>query len=485
MARTAREAGTLKRGVDDALEMTREAKPQVVVVTGATAGVGRATVRALARRGARIGLLARGVEGLEATRREVEGMGGHALAIPTDVADAAAVEAAAERVERELGPIDVWVNNAMASVFSPIVEMTSDEYRRVTEVTYLGYVYGVQSALKRMLPRDRGVIIHVGSALAYRGIPLQSAYCGAKHAIQGFTDSLRCELIHDGSGVRVTSVHLPAINTPQFRWVRSRLPKKSQPVPPIYQPEVAADAILFAIDHDRREVWVGKPVTQAIIGNRVAPWYLDRRLATEAWDGQMIEDEPYEPRPDNLWAARSRRPRRARRLRRPGHGAQLAALGEQEPGPARARRCRGRRRRGRGIRHRAEAAARAAPRPPEPQTAGRGRAAGNRARPARGAHRAARLSRTHRGSASLRRRTGQRSSVLPIAAGTPNANDASHPATNHRPCGITPLGRYPWCALRRTAAPPVPGHAGHHRARKPREPRRFAAPAVTKHLAGA
>jgi hypothetical protein len=171
----------------------------------------------------------------------------------------------------------------------------------VTEVTYLGYVYGVQSALKRMLPRDRGVIIHVGSALAYRGIPLQSAYCGAKHAIQGFTDSLRCELIHDGSGVRVTSVHLPAINTPQFRWVRSRLPKKSQPVPPIYQPEVAADAILFAIDHDRREVWVGKPVTQAIIGNRVAPWYLDRRLATEAWDGQMIEDEPYEPRPDNLW----------------------------------------------------------------------------------------------------------------------------------------------------------------------------------------
>jgi NAD(P)-dependent dehydrogenase (short-subunit alcohol dehydrogenase family) len=280
--------------------MSTESKPMVVVVTGASAGVGRATVRALAKRGAHIGLLARGEEGLEATRREVEGMGGKAIAIPTDVADAAAIEAAAARVEEEFGPIDVWINNAMASVFSPVKEMEPEEYKRVTEVTYLGYVYGVQAALKRMLPRDRGVIVQVGSALAYRGIPLQSAYCGAKHAIQGFTDSLRSELIHDGSNIRVTSVHLPAINTPQFRWVKSRLPKKSQPVPPIFQPEVAADAIVFAVDNDRREVWVGKPVVQTIVGNRVAPWYLDHRLADEAWDGQMI-DEPYEPRPNNLW----------------------------------------------------------------------------------------------------------------------------------------------------------------------------------------
>jgi NAD(P)-dependent dehydrogenase (short-subunit alcohol dehydrogenase family) len=293
--------------VDEETTMSNESSqstgndaPQVVVVTGASAGVGRATVRALAKRGAHIGLLARGEEGLEAARHEVEAMGGRAIAIPTDVADPEAVEAAAARVEEAFGPIDVWVNNAMNSVFSPVKEMQADEYKRVTEVTYLGYVYGVQSALKRMLPRDRGVIIQVGSALAYRGIPLQSAYCAAKHAIQGFTDSLRCELIHDESNVRVTSVHLAAINTPQFRWVKSRLPRKAQPVPPIFQPEVAAEAILFAIDNDRREVWVGNPTVKTIVGNRVAPWYLDRRLAHEAWDGQMI-DEPYEPRPDNLW----------------------------------------------------------------------------------------------------------------------------------------------------------------------------------------
>jgi NAD(P)-dependent dehydrogenase (short-subunit alcohol dehydrogenase family) len=281
--------------------MSGERRDQVVVVTGASAGVGRATVRALAREGASIGLIARGPDGLEATRREVEALGGRALVCAADVADAEAVEAAAEAVERGLGPIDVWVNNAMNSVFSPVREMRADEYRRVTEVTYLGYVHGVLSALKRMLPRDRGVIVQVGSALAYRGIPLQSAYCAAKHAIQGFTDSLRSELIHDDSGVRVTSVHLAAINTPQFRWVKSRLPKQAQPVPPIYQPEVAADAVVFAIDHPRREVWVGKPVVQTIVGNRVAPWYMDRRLAAEAWEGQMT-DEPYEDRPDNLWS---------------------------------------------------------------------------------------------------------------------------------------------------------------------------------------
>src|SRR5205807_6649114 len=216
---------------------------QVVVITGASAGVGRATVRAFARQGADIGLLARGVDGLEGARREVEAEGRRALVLPTDVASAQQIEAAADRVEHELGPIDVWVNNAMVSVFSPVKELQAEEIRRVTEVTYLGVVYGTLAALKRMLPRDRGAIVQVGSALAYRGIPLQAAYCGAKHAIQGFTESLRCELLHDGSRVHVGMVQLPAMNTPQFSWVKSRLPRKPQPVPPIYQPEVAAEAI--------------------------------------------------------------------------------------------------------------------------------------------------------------------------------------------------------------------------------------------------
>jgi NAD(P)-dependent dehydrogenase (short-subunit alcohol dehydrogenase family) len=279
---------------------SNENRPEVVVITGASAGVGRATAQAFARRGAHIGLLARGAAGLEAAEREAEALGGRGLAIPTDVADAEAVEAAAAAVEEEFGPIDIWVNNAMNSVFSPVKEMKAEEYRRVTEVTYLGYVHGVLSALKRMLPRDRGIIVNVGSALAYRGIPLQSAYCAAKHAIQGFTESLRSELIHDGSNVHVTEVHLPAINTPQFRWVKSRLPRKSQPVPPIFQPELAADAILFALDNRRREVWVGWPAVQTILGNRVAPWYLDHRLAQEGFEGQQT-DEPYEDRPHNLW----------------------------------------------------------------------------------------------------------------------------------------------------------------------------------------
>src|SRR5579872_323908 len=222
--------------------MSENNRAEVVVVTGASAGVGRATVRAFARRGAHIGLLARGRAGLEGARREVEALGGRALVLPIDVSDAEAVEAAAEAVESKFGPIDIWVNDAMCSVFSPVREMTAEEFRRVTEVTYLGFVYGTLAALRRMLPRDRGIIVQVGSALAYRGIPLQSAYCAAKHAIQGFTESLRCELIHDGSGVRVTMVQMPALNTPQFDWVKSRLPRRPQPVPPIFQPEVAAEA---------------------------------------------------------------------------------------------------------------------------------------------------------------------------------------------------------------------------------------------------
>src|SRR3954470_21073993 len=222
------------------------AKKEIVVVTGASAGVGRATAIAFAKRGASIGLLARGQAGLEGARRDVEAAGGRALIIPTDVADHAQVEAAAARVEQTFGPIEVWVNNAMTSVLSPVKEMTAEEFQRVTNVTYLGVVYGTLAALRRMLPLDRGAIVQVGSALAYRGIPLQSVYCGAKHAIQGFCDSLRCELLHDGSGVRLTMVQLPAMNTPQFDWVKSRLARQAQPVPPIYQPEVAANAIVWA-----------------------------------------------------------------------------------------------------------------------------------------------------------------------------------------------------------------------------------------------
>jgi NAD(P)-dependent dehydrogenase (short-subunit alcohol dehydrogenase family) len=274
---------------------------EVVVVTGASAGVGRTTVRAFARRGARIGLLARGPDGLEAARQEVESLGGQAIVLPTDVADPDQVERAAEAVERELGPIDIWINNAMASVFSPVKEMKPEEYRRVTEVTYLGAVNGTLAALKRMLPRDRGVIIQVGSALAYRGIPLQSAYCAAKHAIQGFHDSLRSELIHDGSRVRVTMVQLPAMNTPQFGWVKSRLPRKPQPVPPIYQPEIGAEAIVFLAFHDRREMYVGYPTVEAIVGDKIAPAWIDAYLARQGYDAQQT-DEPVEgDRRDNLW----------------------------------------------------------------------------------------------------------------------------------------------------------------------------------------
>jgi short-subunit dehydrogenase len=281
--------------------MAAEAPGEVVVITGASAGVGRATAEAFAKRGARIGLIARGTERLEAARRDVEMLGGTALVLPADVADAEAIESAAERVERDLGPIDVWVNNAMTSVFSPIKETTAEEFRRVTEVTYLGYVHGTLAALRRMLPRDRGTIVQVGSALAHRSIPLQAAYCAAKHAISGFTESMRCELLHDGSGVRVTEVQMPALNTPQFSWVKSRLPRRAQPVPPIYQPEVAAEAIYWAAHHPRRELLVGWSTVQAVWGNKVVPGLIDRYLARTGYDGQQ-HDGPEDPnRPDNLW----------------------------------------------------------------------------------------------------------------------------------------------------------------------------------------
>ena len=274
---------------------------KVVVVTGASAGVGRATAIAFPRRGAKVALIARGLGGLQGAARDVEAAGGQALIIPADVSDPEAVEDAAARVEIELGPIDVWVNNAMLSVFSPVKKMEPREFKRVTEVTYLGYVYGTLAALKRMLPRDRGVIVQVGSALAYRGIPLQAAYCGAKHAIQGFNESLRCELLHDGSKVRVTMVQLPALNTPQFSWVKSRLPNKAQPVPPIYQPEVAARAIVWAAEHDRREVSVGFSTLVAITADKIAPGLLDKRLAATGYEAQQT-GEPEDPsRPNNLW----------------------------------------------------------------------------------------------------------------------------------------------------------------------------------------
>ncbi len=275
---------------------------RVVVVTGASGGIGRAVVRELAHRGDRIALLARGETGLAAAAREVTEQGGEALVLAVDVSDADAVEAAAERVETDLGPIDVWVNVAFSSIFARFGDITPEEYRRVTEVTYLGYVYGTMAALRRMKLRDRGTIVHVGSALAYRGVPLQTAYCGAKHAIQGFHESLRTELLHDGSGIQVTMVQLPAVNTPQFAWVRSRLPHKAQPVPPIYQPEVAARGIVHAIDHPgRREWWVGGSTAATLLGNAVAPALLDRYLAKTGFKDQQVE-ELEEERPDNLFA---------------------------------------------------------------------------------------------------------------------------------------------------------------------------------------
>ncbi len=273
---------------------------KVIVVTGATAGVGRATVRAFAGPNVCLGLLARGKEGLEATQREVEAAGGEALAISTDVADAKQVQDAADAVESKFGPIDVWVNNAMTTIFAPFTEIKPEEYKRATEVTYLGFVYGTMAALKSMLPRDHGTIVQVGSALAYRSIPLQAPYCGAKHAIAGFTDTLRTELLHQRSKVHLTMVQMPALNTPQFSWCRTRLPRHPQPVPPIFEPEVAAEAIVWAANHRRREVYVGMPTVLAIVGNKVAPGLLDRYLA---WNfGSQETDEPVDrDRPDNLF----------------------------------------------------------------------------------------------------------------------------------------------------------------------------------------
>ncbi|GIH22746.1 short-chain dehydrogenase [Acrocarpospora phusangensis] len=280
----------------------KDQSPQVVVVTGASGGVGRAVATAYGERHAKVALLARGVKGLAAAAGQVRQGGGTALEIPVDVADFAQVDAAAEQVEAELGPIDVWVNVAFTSVFARFTDIRPEEYRRVTEVSYLGYVHGTMAALKRMRPRNRGTIVQVGSALAYRGIPLQSAYCGAKHAIQGFNEALRCELLHDHSGIRVTMPQLPAVNTPQFSWVLSRLPRQAQPVPPIYQPEVAARAILYAADHPgRREYWVGASTMATLLANAVAPGLLDRYLARTGFTVQQT-DKPKPPgQAANLW----------------------------------------------------------------------------------------------------------------------------------------------------------------------------------------
>ena len=275
---------------------------RVVVVTGASGGVGRAAAVAFAAKGAAVALLARGEVGLEAAAKEVEAAGGRALTIPVDVADYAAVEAAADRVEAELGPIDVWVNSAFSSVFAPFRETTIEEFHRTTQVTYFGYVHGTKAAVDRMAPRNRGTIVQVGSALAYRGIPLQSAYCGAKHAIVGFSESLRCELMHDGIDVAITHVHLPAVNTPQFDWVLSRLPRHPQPVPPIYQPEVAAEAVVYAAEHpQRREYLVGSSAVATVFGAKVAGGLLDRYLARTGYDAQQTGVPVEDDRPANLF----------------------------------------------------------------------------------------------------------------------------------------------------------------------------------------
>jgi NAD(P)-dependent dehydrogenase (short-subunit alcohol dehydrogenase family) len=278
----------------------REAR-SVVVITGASAGVGRAAARRFGDEGASVALLARGPERLEDAARELRARGCEALPLAVDVADPDAVEAAAARVEDELGPIDVWVNNAMATMYAPISKLEPAELRRVTDVTYLGSVWGTMAALARMRPRNRGTIVQVGSALAYRAIPLQSGYCAAKHALRGFLESLRTELLHEGSEIRISEVHLPALNTPQFRWGRTKMPKRPQPVPPIFQPEVAAEAIVWAARNGRRELWVGWPTVQAIVGDKIAPGVLDRYLARTGYDSQQT-DEPVSPdRDDNLF----------------------------------------------------------------------------------------------------------------------------------------------------------------------------------------
>jgi NAD(P)-dependent dehydrogenase (short-subunit alcohol dehydrogenase family) len=284
--------------------VSQPSKAQTIVVTGASGGIGRASAVAFAARGATVALLARGEAGLAGAAAEVERAGGRALVVPTDVADEAQVFAAAARVEEEAGPIDVWVNSAFTSVFAPFDQIKPEEFRRVTEVSYLGYVYATMAALRHMKPRNRGTIVQVGSALAYRGIPLQSAYCGAKHAIQGFHEALRCELLHNKSGISVTMVQMPAVNTPQFDWVLSRLPRHAQPVPPIYQPEFAARAVLFAADHPkRREYWVGSSTMATLAANALAPGVLDRYLARTGYKSQQTEHAQGPDAPVNLWHA--------------------------------------------------------------------------------------------------------------------------------------------------------------------------------------
>ena len=276
--------------------------PQVVVITGASAGIARATARAFGARGAKVALLARGRAGLDGAVKDVENAGGTALAIPTDVADPDQLDAAATRVEDTFGPIDVWINVAFTSVFAPFHQISPAEFRRVTEVSYLGYVYGTMTALSRMRTRDRGTIVQVGSALSERSIPLQSAYCGAKHAINGFTESLRTELMHEGSNIHVTVVQMPAVNTPQFSWVLSRLPRHPQPVPPIYQPEVAARGVVFAADHPRRkQYWVGASTVGTLVGQKLAPALLDRYLARTGFAAQQTSEDVPPDRPNNLW----------------------------------------------------------------------------------------------------------------------------------------------------------------------------------------
>jgi NAD(P)-dependent dehydrogenase (short-subunit alcohol dehydrogenase family) len=275
---------------------------QTVVITGASAGIGRAAARLFGARGARVGLIARGQAGLDGAARDVKEAGGTALAISADVSDYDQVSAAARQVEQDLGPIDVWVNVAFTSVFAPFEQITAAEFRRVTEVSYLGFVHGTMAALALMRPRGRGTIVQVGSALGERSIPLQSAYCGAKHAINGFTSSLRCELRHEKSGVHVTVVQMPAVNTPQFSWVRSRLPRHPQPVPPIYQPEVAARGVLYAADHpQRKEYWVGASTTATLLANRLAPAVLDRYLARTGYGSQQTSQAVEPGRPDDLF----------------------------------------------------------------------------------------------------------------------------------------------------------------------------------------